>query len=94
MLMRNPPSHNKSRRDFFKKLLASAVTYSTVEIDVDRLLWVPGERIIFLPSPHLTIDEMTATAYEMILPKLPILFDRDDFFYAQLVNPGWHKVEK
>lgn len=38
------------RREFFKWLAAGAATIvGASEVDIDRLLWVPGEKTIFLP---------------------------------------------
>jgi len=46
---------NFSRRQFLRTLAAGLVA-STV--DVDRLLWVPGEKTIFIPAPSLDIRGM------------------------------------
>lgn len=37
-----------NRRDFLRALLSSTVVAATV--DVEKLLWIPGEKKIFIPS--------------------------------------------
>lgn len=37
----------RSRRDFLKFLGASAIG---LHLDIEKLLWVPGEKTIFIPS--------------------------------------------
>lgn len=37
-----------NRRDFIKLLSAGVVGY---EMDVDKLLWIPGQKTIFIPKP-------------------------------------------
>lgn len=39
-----------NRRDFLKYLLATPIA---AELDVEKLLWVPGEKKIFIPEPVL-----------------------------------------
>lgn len=39
-----------NRRDFLKRLMGGAAAVVAHELDLDRLLWVPGEKTIFLPS--------------------------------------------
>jgi hypothetical protein len=72
-----------NRRDFLKLLLSAPIAY---ELDIDKLLWVPGQKTIFLPSPKkiLTITEIVAIELERIGPTIAKLFDRDDFFYKEL----------
>ena len=38
------------RREFFRRAFAVLATTAVAELDIERLLWVPGERTIFLPS--------------------------------------------
>lgn len=73
-------------RRFFLRLLALGVVGH--ELDIDRLLWVPGQKTIFIPEStgiSLTASEIIAIELNRIRPKLLILFDRDDTFY-QLLN--------
>lgn len=54
-----------NRRGFLR-LLATGMVAQTV--DIDRLLWVPGAKTIFLP-PHrgLSIAQIVATTYPRVL---------------------------
>lgn len=69
-----------NRRDFLKFLL---VTPAAEFVDYEKLLWIPGEKTIFLPS-KLTLDEILAIEMERLLPTVKKLFERDDTFYAVL----------
>lgn len=40
-----------NRRDFLRGLLTVAAGSVSGQLDIDRLLWVPGEKTIFIPSP-------------------------------------------
>lgn len=40
-----------NRRDFLRGLLTVAAGSVSGQLDIDRLLWVPGEKKIFIPSP-------------------------------------------
>jgi hypothetical protein len=72
-----------NRRDFLKLLLSAPIAY---ELDIDKLLWVPGEKTIFLPPPKkiLTITEIYEIELKRIMPKLALAFERDDLFYKLL----------
>lgn len=65
------------------RLLALGVVGHT--LDIDRLLWVPGQKTIFLPVTIKPIswDIGTVVAMEInrISKYLPLLFERDDTFY-------------
>lgn len=77
---------NLNRRTFLR-LFASGVagTVASGELDIDRLLWVPGAKKIFLPNnPTISLSEIVAIEYMRILPTLRTLFDRDDTFYKLL----------
>lgn len=50
-----------NRRSFFRALLGGAV--AAHELDIEKLLWVPGEKTIFVP-PSTPIDYITATQIE------------------------------
>jgi len=39
-----------NRRDFLASLLATGVAAT---FDIDKLLWIPNERKIFIPSPRM-----------------------------------------
>ena len=76
---------NQNRRDFLR-LLASGVigTIASAELDIDRLLWVPGEKTISIPSGHLSEAQIVATELERISSQITSLFYRDDTFYDLL----------
>lgn len=71
------------RRDFLKLLLSAPIAY---ELDIEKLLWVPGKKTIFLPTPKkiLTLAEIYEIEMQRIMPKLALLFERDDIFYKML----------
>lgn len=69
------------------KLLVSGVAGLVVdaELDLDRLLWVPNTKKIFLPTKSgLTVSQIIEIEYNRIIPKLHMLFERDDTFYTTL----------
>lgn len=71
-----------NRRELLK-LLAMGVVGHT--LDVDRLLWVPGEKTIFLPPvTGLTLSQVIAVEMERVIPRIRELFERDDIFYSRL----------
>jgi hypothetical protein len=74
-----------SRRDFLK-LLASGVIAQ--ELDLDRLLWMPGKKTIFIPSGSSTISLSKIVEIEMerMIPKVRELFERDDMFYRAMIE--------
>src|SRR5215510_12386188 len=76
-----------NRRQFLR-LLASGVagTIASQELDWDRLLWVPGEKRIFLPSKTISLSEIVAAEIARITPHIRTLFERDDMFYRILKN--------
>ena len=54
-------------------------------LDVDKLLWIPGEKTIFLPPiKQLSNAEIIALELERIVPRLKVLFERDDAFYSYI----------
>lgn len=79
---------NLNRRTFLR-FLASGVagTVASAELDIDRLLWVPGTKTFFIPSnPTLTMSQIVAMELDRIMPTLITLFDRDDTFYQNLTS--------
>lgn len=73
-----------NRRGFLRLLALGVVGH---ELDIDRLLWVPGQRTIFLPTKAhrgLTESQIIAIELERIMPKIVTLFERDDTFYKLL----------
>jgi hypothetical protein len=72
-----------SRRDFLKLIGLGVIGY---EMDLDKLLWVPGSKKIFLPPVGKTFNmsDIVAVELERIIPAMRALFERDDVFYAEL----------
>ena len=71
-----------TRRELLK-LLALGVAGHT--LDIDRLLWVPGEKTIFLPTApinQLTMADIVAIELRRITPKMKALFESDYTFYT------------
>ena len=69
-------------RRHFLKLIALGV--AAHELDLERMLWVPGGKKIFLPPAHMSISEIVSVEIERMLPKIQGLFERDDYFYQIL----------
>lgn len=70
--------------------MGSAVAHT---LDIDKLLWVPGQKTIFLPPINeyskiigLTHSQIIAMELERITPHIKSLFERDDMFYRVLSN--------
>lgn len=70
-----------NRRAFLRILALGVVGH---ELDIDRLLWVPGSKKIFIPSPGLTNSQIIAAEWARIAPKISSLFERDMTFYRIL----------
>lgn len=71
-----------NRRELLKLLALGVIDHT---LDIDKLLWMPGEKIIFLPPTKiLTESDIIRIELERVLPKLKSLFDRDDFFYKYI----------
>lgn len=72
-------------RRFFLRLFALGVVGH--ELDIDRLLWVPGQKTIFIPdSIGLTESQIIQIELERLKPRILTLFDRDDTFYILLTK--------
>jgi hypothetical protein len=71
-------------RRAFLRLLALGVAGHN--LDIDRLLWIPGEKKIFLPSEGLSYSQILDAEMRRIIPKLATIFDRDDVFYTLLTK--------
>lgn len=77
---------NLSRRTFLR-FLASGVagTVASAELDIDRLLWIPGTKTFFIPeNPTLSMSQIVAIEWETRIFFHASLFDRDDTFYKIL----------
>jgi hypothetical protein len=73
------------RRTFIKLITSGAVGYT---LDVDKLLWVPGEKTFFLPAPKpirlYSTAEIIAAEMERIAPHIAEMFENQDLFYRIL----------
>lgn len=74
---------NMNRRELLK-LLALGAAGTT--LDVEKLLWVPGQKTIFLPTvkDNFSIVNLYAIEYERAMKNLHYLFDRDTLFYKAI----------
>ena len=73
-----------ARRQFLRLVASGVVGHS---LDLDRLLWVPGAKTFFLPtivSP--TLSEILTLEWERVAPKVHMLYERDDTFYANIAR--------
>lgn len=72
-----------NRRDFLRLLSAGVIGY---ELDVDKLLWVPDQKTIFLPSSKqlLFYQDIINIETARMLPGIIKQFDRDDIFYQTM----------
>lgn len=71
-----------SRRHFLRALLATPIA---MQMDVEKLLWVPGQMVTV---PSMSISKILELEVARITPKIVSLFDRDDLFYTILKNRG------
>jgi len=70
-----------TRRDLLKFFLI------TPFIDYEKLLWIPGEKKIFvLNKPVLNETQLLAMELEKLIPGLSQLFKRDNAFYESIRN--------
>ena len=68
-----------NRREWLKLILSGA---AGLALDPEKLLWVPGQKTIFIPSGKiLTYSQIVSMEYARIIPHLNNLFERDDMFY-------------
>lgn len=75
-----------NRRTFISLLMSSAAAHT---LDIDKLLWIPGQKTFFLPPKRIhavSMSEIIALEMERMLPNIRQLFERDDVFYRALSN--------
>jgi hypothetical protein len=74
-----------NRRELLKLISMGALGHA---LDVDKLLWIPGQKTIFLPPvrPGMDISQIVAIELERILPKVRDLFTRDTVFYEHILK--------
>lgn len=75
-----------NRRHLLRLLSAGLIGHT---LEVDKLLWVPGAKTIFLPPMPvgvrgLNISDIIAYEMERVAPMLKHLFERDEMFYRTL----------
>jgi len=71
-----------NRREWLKLMLTGA---AGLTLDVDKLLWIPGQKKIFIPSDKsLSYSQIVIAEWERIMPNIDKLFDRDDTFYRAI----------
>jgi hypothetical protein len=71
-----------NRRQLLKLLSMGVLSHA---LDVDKLLWVPGEKTIFLPTHRgITLNQIIEIEWCRIVAALPGLFEKDDLFYSTL----------
>ena len=72
-----------NRRQLLKLLGLGVIGHT---LDVDRLLWVPGAKKIFIPEPRFSEAQIVAIELERVLPKVKELFERDIYFFQNLYS--------
>lgn len=75
------------RRDFLRFLLTTPLAY---ELDVEKLLWIPGEKTIFIPSSSLSYDNIILAELQNVVPKLRVLFEKDVTFWRTVKELETH----
>lgn len=70
-----------NRRDLLKYLMATPLAAT---MDYEKLLWIPGEKKIFLPKKGFTIQDIVDIELRRIAPFINSLFERDNTFYVKL----------
>jgi hypothetical protein len=76
-----------NRRELLKLIALGVIGH---ELDIDRLLWIPGQKTIFIPpeTKSLTLSEIVAIDLERMAPMVRRLFERDDMFYRLISVNG------
>jgi hypothetical protein len=82
-----------NRRRFLQIVSSSAV--SAYAFDLDRLLWVPGQKTIFIPPERKLIfaSEVAAIELERVYRVVKELFDKDNILYKVLSDRPVYKHE-
>jgi hypothetical protein len=75
-----------NRRDLFKSLLGAAVAVH--ELDVEKLLWIPGKKTIFIPPPEQYNQEASWEEW----PEYRDIVDSYDEYLRALVE--WRDRER
>lgn len=78
-----------NRRQLLKLLSMGLVGY---ELDIDKLLWIPGKKTFFLPSIETTYPPLTSmmdivmVEWDKVKAQLICMFERDDYFFKRIEN--------
>lgn len=72
-----------NRRELLKLLALGVVSHT---LDIDKLLWIPDQKTIFIPSKAQInyYSQIVEMELQKMLPKIKDLFERDDHLYAIL----------
>jgi hypothetical protein len=72
-----------NRRELLKLIALGIVGH---ELDIDRLLWIPGQKTIFIPpeTKSLTLSQIVDLEMKRMLPYVKQMFERDDMFYRAI----------
>lgn len=63
------------------------------ELDIDKLLWVPGKKTIFLPSSSpLSYSSIVAAEWERMVPRIRTIFEMDNAFYKVFKEGGGTRI--
>lgn len=81
------------RRKFLQILSSSAL--SAYAFDLDKLLWVPGQKTIFIPPERKFIfaSEVVAVETELVMGVIEELFQKDNLLYHVLADKPGYKHE-
>ncbi len=82
-----------NRRAFLSLLGLGATGFV---IDPERLLWVPGQKTIFLPPQVrlLSMSEIVDMELRRMLPKLECLFESDNLLWQKLSDGTVKRVSQ
>jgi hypothetical protein len=82
-----------NRRRFIQLVTSSAI--GVYSLDPERLLWVPGEKTIFIPPPRKLIfaSEVVAAEMERVMSVIGELFEKDNLLYEVLSDKPEYKHE-
>jgi hypothetical protein len=82
-----------NRRRFIQIVSSSAV--SAYAFDLDKLLWVPGQKTIFVPPPRQLIfaSEVTALEWERTMDIVKEIYEKDNLLYQVLADSPKYKHE-
>lgn len=82
-----------NRRAFISLLMSSAIAHT---LDIDKLLWVPGQKTIFIPPVQgfkgMSYSAIVAEELSRITPHIRQLFERDDLFYQIIKHDAAPRV--